>query len=122
MNITAPPETPETRPVTIAFRCAKCEGRGRLDFMSHIEGGRCFRCGGAGVLHLAPPCVAAERAHERRVALERFLIDYRTRDEEVAELEALYFLDRCFTDREMAQARRAYRRLCHAGAADTPVS
>ena len=28
--------------------CGKCSGRGRLDYVAHIEGGICFSCGGTG--------------------------------------------------------------------------
>ena len=30
--------------------CGKCDGAGRLDWASHIEFGRCFWCGGTGII------------------------------------------------------------------------
>ena len=32
--------------------CTRCDGKGRIRGFSHIEGGKCFACGGAGVRHL----------------------------------------------------------------------
>lgn len=35
-----------------AAACTRCDGKGRIRGFSHIEGGKCFACGGAGVRHL----------------------------------------------------------------------
>jgi hypothetical protein len=32
-----------------AAECYKCGGRGRINAFSHVSGGTCFACGGAGV-------------------------------------------------------------------------
>jgi len=32
-----------------AASCTRCDGKGRIRGFSHVEGGRCFACGGAGV-------------------------------------------------------------------------
>lgn len=29
--------------------CPRCSGRGHFDAYAHIDGGRCFRCGGTGI-------------------------------------------------------------------------
>lgn len=35
-----------------AASCTRCDGKGRIRGFSHIEGGKCFACGGAGVRRL----------------------------------------------------------------------
>mgnify|MGYP003640866154 CR=1 FL=1 len=35
-----------------AASCTRCDGKGRIRGFNHIEGGKCFACGGAGVRRL----------------------------------------------------------------------
>lgn len=35
-----------------SMACTRCDGKGRIRGFGHIEGGKCFACGGAGVRRL----------------------------------------------------------------------
>lgn len=30
-------------------KCARCDGRGKIDYFYHVDGGICFKCGGSGI-------------------------------------------------------------------------
>jgi hypothetical protein len=42
---------------TVNVTCGKCDGKGQLFWLGHIENGRCFACGGVGTVKCQPVTV-----------------------------------------------------------------
>lgn len=55
-----------TKTTMVDVECGNCDGKGKLDWCSHIERGRCFACKGTGKLQMEASKLAAMKATEAR--------------------------------------------------------
>jgi len=49
------------RPEDRWMKCRRCDGKGSIEFYSHVGGGKCFSCQGAGEV-ITPACAKAQEA------------------------------------------------------------
>jgi len=55
-------------------KCSKCNGQGSIRAFMHLDGGRCFGCGGAGVVEVAAVAAPATARAADIATVERELM------------------------------------------------
>lgn len=50
-------------------KCGKCDGRGKLHWLGHIDNGKCYACQGAGVLEVTARSVRDEAKLQANYAI-----------------------------------------------------